>query len=145
VTTAGVAVAVWLAALLALSRRTRELRLLHSVRRSLGAFCYVAATKGAEVLAIVAVQRAFGVTVDPGGTLLVLAALLLATMVPVAPGNLGTYEAAVFLTYRYLGLSPAMALSLAIVQHVAFLIPAVGVGYLFVSANTLSRKAIASR
>jgi hypothetical protein len=35
--------------------------------------------------------------------------------------------------------------SLAIVQHVCFMIPAVGIGYLFISARALSRNAIASR
>jgi hypothetical protein len=145
VMTACAAVSIWLVTLLVLSRRTRELQLLHDIRRSFAAFACVAATKAAELLAIVAVQQAFGITVHPGGTLLVLAAVILATMVPVAPGNLGTYEAAVFLIYRYLGIPAEQALSLAIVQHVAFMLPAVGVGYLFVSANTLSRSAIASR
>jgi len=145
VATASIGVAVWLVALLVMSRRARELSLLKDAGRSLSAFAYIAAMKGIELLAIVAVQRAFGVTISPGGTLLVLAALILATMLPVAPGNLGTYEAAVFLAYRYLGLGPAQALSLAIVQHLAFLLPAVGVGYSFVSARTFSRSAIASR
>jgi hypothetical protein len=142
---ASIGVAVWLVVMLVLSRRTRELHLLHDARGSLGAFACVVATKGAELLAIVAVQHAFGITVHPGGTLLVLAAVILATMLPIAPGNLGTYEAAAFLAYRYLGVSPEQALGLAIAQHVAFVLPAVGVGYLYVSARTLSRSAIASR
>ena len=50
-----------------------------------------------------------------------------------------------FLTYRYLGVSPELALSLAIVQHVCFMLPAIGIGYLFMSAQALSRNAIASR
>jgi uncharacterized membrane protein YbhN (UPF0104 family) len=100
VTTAFVGVTVWLIALLVLSRRTRELRLLHDARRSLGAFVCVAATKGAELLAIIAVQHAFGINVHPGGTLLVLAAVILATMLPIAPGNLGTYEAAACVAVR---------------------------------------------
>ena len=76
---------------------------------------------------------------------MVLAAVVLGTMLPVAPGNLGTYEASVFVTYRYLGVSPEQALALAIAQHVAFMLPAVGIGYLFVSAQALARSAIASR
>ena len=39
----------------------------------------------------------------------------------------------------------ASCLTLAIVQHVCFMLPSVGIGYLFVSAHTLSRSAIASR
>jgi uncharacterized membrane protein YbhN (UPF0104 family) len=79
------------------------------------------------------------------GTLLVLAAVVLGSMVPLTPGNVGTYETAVFVAYRYLGLAPELALSLALVQHIAFIIPSVGVGYLYVSAQTLARSAIASR
>jgi hypothetical protein len=101
--------------------------------------------KGVELLAIAAVQQAFGVHIGAGGTLLVLAAVVLGTMLPLAPGNLGTYEASAFLAYRYLGVAPEQALTLAIVQHVCFMLPSVGIGYLFVSAHTLSRSAIASR
>ena len=74
-----------------------------------------------------------------------LAAVILGSMVPVSPGNLGTYEASVFLAYRYLGVAPEQALSLALVQHLCFMLPSVGVGYLFVSAHTVARSAIASR
>jgi uncharacterized membrane protein YbhN (UPF0104 family) len=123
----------------------RELEILKDWRRSAGALACVIAMKGVEALALAAVQHAFGVQISAGGTLLVLAALILGTMLPVAPGNLGTYEASVFLAYRYLGISPEQALTLAVVEHLCFLLPSVGVGYAFISAHTLSRSAIASR
>jgi len=144
-TAASIGVAVWFVTLGVASRWRSELKLLHSVRRSFTAFACVTAMKGAELLAIIAVQRAFGLDLAWGSSLLVLAAVVLGTMLPVAPGNLGTYEASVFLAYRYLGMSPDQALALAIVQHIAFMLPAVGVGYLFVSAQALARSAIASR
>ena len=145
VTTASLVVAAWFIALMVASRWARELGILKHWRRSIGALACVVAMKAVEALALVAVQLAFGVPVSPGGTLLVLAALILGTMLPVAPGNLGTYEASVFLAYRYLGISPEQALTLAVVEHVCFLLPSVGVGYAFISAHTLSRSAIASR
>jgi uncharacterized membrane protein YbhN (UPF0104 family) len=138
-------VAVLLVALVAASRWTRELRILYDWRRSAGALACVLATKVCEALAIVAVQHAFGVDVAASGTLLVLAAVILGTILPFSPGNLGTYEASVFLAYRYLGVGPEQALSLAVAQHVCFMLPSVGVGYLFFSAQTVSRSAIASR
>jgi uncharacterized membrane protein YbhN (UPF0104 family) len=144
-TTISLGVAAWLVALLIAARFTRELEILKSARRSLIALGCVAAMKGAEFLAIASVQTAYGVHISAGGTLLVLATVILATMLPISPGNLGAYEASVFFVYQYLGLSPELALSLAIVQHVCFMLPAVGVGYLFVSVNALSRNAIASR
>ena len=145
VTTASLVVAAWFIALMVASRWARELGILKHWRRSIAALACVVAMKAVEALALVAVQLAFGVSVSPGGTLLVLAALILGTMLPVAPGNLGTYEASVFLAYRYLGISPEQALTLAVVEHVCFLLPSVGVGYAFISAHTLSRSAIASR
>ncbi|MFI5227651.1 MAG: lysylphosphatidylglycerol synthase transmembrane domain-containing protein [Gemmatimonadales bacterium] len=145
VTTASVAVAAWFIALIIASRWARELALLKSWRRAARALGCVAAMKLAELLAIVAVQHSFGVDVTLSRSLLVLAALVLATMLPLTPGNLGTYEASVFLAYRYLGVSPELALGLAVAQHACFLLPSVGVGYAFLSRHALSRSAIASR
>jgi uncharacterized membrane protein YbhN (UPF0104 family) len=145
VTTAALVVAAWFVTLIVASRWARELEILMDWRRSAGALACVIAMKGVEALALAAVQYAFGVQISAGGTLLVLAALILGTMLPVAPGNLGTYEASVFLVYRYLGISPEQALTLAVVEHLCFLLPSVGVGYAFISAHTLSRSAIASR
>jgi hypothetical protein len=145
VTTASIAVGAWLVALFVASRWAGELGILKHPRRSIGALSCVFAMKGVEALAIVAVQHAFAVQISAGGTLLVLAALILGTMLPVAPGNLGTYEASVFVAYRYLGVSPEQAVTLAVVEHLCFLLPSVGVGYAFISAHTLSRSAIASR
>ncbi|HWH50091.1 MAG TPA: lysylphosphatidylglycerol synthase transmembrane domain-containing protein [Gemmatimonadaceae bacterium] len=145
VTTASLAVAAWFVALVVASRWAHELTLLKSWRRTLRALVCVAGMKIAELIAIVAVQHAFGVDISLGHSLLVLAALVLATMLPVTPGNLGTYEASVFLAYRYLGVSPELALGIAVAQHVCFLLPAVGIGYGFLSRHALSRSAIASR
>ena len=143
--TVSAAVAVWFVTLVVASRWARELEILRNWRRSASALGCVIAMKGSELLAIASVQYAYGVNISAGGTLLVLATVVLATMLPLSPGNLGTYEASVFFVYRYLGVAPELALSLAIVQHVCFMVPAVGVGYLFVSARALSRSAIASR
>jgi len=95
------------------------------------------------LIAIMGVQAAYGVHISIAGSILVLATVILATMLPISPGNLGAYEASVFLVYRYLGVAPELALSLAIVQHVCFMIPAVGVGYGF-TVNGLGWKAIRS-
>jgi len=144
VTTASLAVAAWLVVMLVTSRWARELAILKSAR-ALSALLFVALTKVAEGLAIAAVASAYGITLSVSGTLLVLAAAILASMLPLSPGNLGTYEAGVFLAYRHIGLSPEQALSLAIAQHACFMIPSVGIGYLFLSAQTFARRAIASR
>jgi uncharacterized membrane protein YbhN (UPF0104 family) len=144
-TTVSLVVGALFVGMVVASRWASELEILHSWRRSANALSCVLAMKGAELLAIALVQHAYGVNISTAGTLLVLATVILATMLPISPGNLGAYEASVFLVYRYLGVAPELALSLAIVQHFCFMVPAVGVGYLFVSAQALSRNAIASR
>jgi uncharacterized membrane protein YbhN (UPF0104 family) len=145
VITVAAAVSAWLATLAVAARYAEELAILKSWRKSAAALAGVLAMKIVQAAAIFAVQRAFGVDLSAGGTLLVFAAITLGTMIPVAPGNLGTFEASAFVAYRYLGLPADQALSLAIVQHVCFMVPSVGIGYLFFSAQTLSRSVMASR
>lgn len=144
ITTASLIVGAWFLTLLVASRWAKELRLLHRPRAA-GAMGLVLCMKATEALAIAAVQRAFGVDVGISGTILVLASVILGSMIPVSPGNLGTYEASVFLAYRYLGISPELSMSLAVMQHVCFMLPAVGIGYAYLSAHTVARSAIASR
>ena len=145
VTTASLGVAAWFVTLMVASRWARELDILRQWTRSAAALGCVVAMKLAEALAIVAVQHAFGVNISGSGTLLVLAAVILGTMLPVSPGNLGVYEASAYVAYRYLGLPPEQALTLAVVQHACFMLPSAGLGYLFISAHTLARSAMASR
>jgi uncharacterized membrane protein YbhN (UPF0104 family) len=145
VTSIALLVTILFVVLVVASRWATELRIDRSWTRACAGLGFVIGTKVAEALAIVAVQRAFGIDVDASGTLLVLAAVILGSMIPVTPGNAGTYEAAAFVAYRHLGLSPEQALSLALVQHMCFVLPSVGIGYLFMSAQTFARSAIASR
>jgi uncharacterized membrane protein YbhN (UPF0104 family) len=108
----------------------QRMETLRSIRQSLAALAYALGTKVAEGLGLLAVQHAFGVELGIGSTALVLGAVVLGSMLPVAPGNVGTYEAGAFLAYRHLGIDPPMATVLAISSHACFMIPSVGVGYL---------------
>jgi glycosyltransferase 2 family protein len=103
---------------------------LRSVKQSLIALAFAIGTKLAEGAGLLAVQHAFGVELSVGATALVLAAVVLGSILPVAPGNVGTYEAGAFIAYRHLGLDPSMATILAIASHLCFMIPSVGIGYL---------------
>lgn len=93
--------------------------------------------KSAEVLAVVAAQHALGVTLPWWSAILVVAALGIGTLLPLGPANLGTYEATAFLVYRALGLPADTALGLALVQHLYFLVPAVGTGWLLLAWRQL--------
>jgi uncharacterized membrane protein YbhN (UPF0104 family) len=95
------------------------------------------AKKTVELIAILAVQVAFGLEPSVAGGLLILAGLSVTTLLPVAPANVGVYEATVFAIYRYLGVSSETALGLAVVQHVCFLLPALATGYLTLTLRQL--------
>jgi len=95
------------------------------------------AKKSAELLGVLAVQMAFGVEPTLAGALLVLAALSITTLLPVAPANLGVYEATVFAAYRFLGIPAESALGIAIVQHLCFLLPALATGYVLLTVRQL--------
>jgi len=94
--------------------------------------------KGAEAVGMIAVQLAVGVEVPLAATLVVLASVSLATMLPVAPGNLGVYEGSAFLAYRWAGVEPEAALALAVLQHLTFLAAMGGAGWTSVTLQAVS-------
>jgi len=115
----------------------RRLETLRSVPRGLRALVFALGTKAAEFAGLLCVQYAFGVSLPLSSTALVLAAIILGSMVPVAPANLGTFEAGAVLAYRHLGLPPELATTLAITAHLCFLLPSVGIGYVVATTRQL--------
>ena len=115
----------------------RHLETLRHPGRTIAVSLIALAKKAAEIAAVVAVQVALGVPADLAAATVVIAALALSTLVPIAPANVGVYEATVFAVYRFLGLAPEIALALAIVQHLCFLVPSVVPGYLTLTLRQL--------
>ena len=114
-----------------------RLETLRTPRRFLAALLACFGMKLVEGLAIIATQHALGVHLPASASVLILAAAGVGTMLPLAPGNLGTYEAAVFLAYKWLGVSAGDALALSVVQHLAYLAAATGAGYAVLSLRQL--------
>jgi uncharacterized protein (TIRG00374 family) len=100
--------------------------------------------KLAEMLAIICIQHAFGVALPFASAVLVLAALNLATILPVVPGNIGVYEAATVLAYGYMGVEPERALGMALVQHACYFVALALPGYGWLARGVRSRSAAAS-
>lgn len=117
-------------------RWARDLEALRDWRKAGMSLLFAIAMKGSEALGIYAVQRALGVHLPITTLPVVLAAVMLATMIPLSPGNLGPYEAATLFAYRFLGLPTEQALSLALIQHIAFLVPMLAVGYTMMSLGS---------
>lgn len=100
--------------------------------------------KLAEILAIVCIQRAFGVELPVSSAVLVLAALNLSTLIPVVPGNVGVYEAVTVLAYGYMGVGAERALGMALVQHACYFVALALPGYGWLARGVRSRSAAAS-
>ncbi len=83
-----------------------------------------------QTLGIWAVQKSLGFDLPFWAPILVMGALNLATVLPITPGSFGIYEGTAFLAYQFCGLAPESALGLALLQHLCFLAPMVGTGYL---------------
>ena len=133
-----VIVGAMLVGALVLAQRTPYLQSLRQPSRFAAGIAFAFCVKLAESGAIFAVQRAFGMSFSPERVLLVLAATALGGAIPVAPANIGTFEAAAYAAYRHLGLAPEAALGIAVVQHVCQLLAAVGPGYVLLSVARLS-------
>lgn len=114
-----------------------HLETLRDARRTATVALLAAAKKFAEILAVIAVQLAFGLEPSFVDAVVVVAALALSTLIPIAPANLGVYEATVYGVYRFLGVPAETALGLALVQHLCVLLPALAPGYLMLTLRQL--------
>jgi uncharacterized membrane protein YbhN (UPF0104 family) len=154
-----VLVAAWHAGKVTMSAIGRALppRIMHAVvssgtalapvrspTRSGAALALALGKKLAEALAILCVQRAFGVTLPLQSALLILAAVNLATLLPVVPSNLGVYEAAVVLAYSSLGIPPERALGIALVQHACYFVALALPGYRWLARRATARSSPAA-
>lgn len=86
------------------------------------------AKKAAEGLAIAAIALALGVDLLPWHVVGAVLAVSLSTAVSITPANLGVYEGSLVLVFRAAGVETGLALALALLSHVAFLLPIAGPG-----------------
>jgi uncharacterized membrane protein YbhN (UPF0104 family) len=117
---------------------------LRSLPRSGGALALALLKMFVETLAMICIQRAFGLELPFTSAVLVLAALNLATLVPVVPANLGVYEGAVVLIYTRLGVPAEQAVGVAVVQHACFFVALALPGYAWLAGAGASRSAAAA-
>jgi len=122
------------------SRWAVNLEILRKARNFSFGFMLALLMMFVQTLGIWAVQKSLGLNLPFWTPILVVGALNLATILPLTPGNFGVYEGTAFLAYQYYGLSSETALSLAFLQHLCFLIPMVGTGYLVLLFLTSTQK-----
>ena len=117
---------------------------IRSPTRSGGALAMALVKKLVEAAAILCVQRAFGVDLPIVSALLVLAALNLATLLPLVPGNVGVYEASVVVAYAHFGVPPECALGIAVVQHACHFLALALPGYRWLARGAATRNTAAA-
>lgn len=83
-----------------------------------------------EVLAVFFIQIALGVELGFMAAVVAVAAISLATTLPLTPGRLGIFEAGAMVTYQFLGLDPTQGLALGVMIHVVHTVPFILAGYL---------------
>jgi uncharacterized membrane protein YbhN (UPF0104 family) len=108
---------------------------LRSAARGLPALGLALLKKAVEVAAIACVHRGFGLPVPLSAAIIVLAVLNLATLLPIVPGNVGVFEAAVVLALTRFGISPEQALGVAVVQHLCYFVALALPGLLFATRH----------
>ena len=108
---------------------------LRSPSRGLPALALALLKKAVEVGAILCVQRAFGVHLPIASAVLVLAMLNLATLLPLVPGNVGVFEAAIVLALTPMGVAPEVALGIALVQHLCYFVALAAPGLVWVARD----------
>jgi len=107
-----------------------HLHALRSLPKTVAGFALAIGMKLCEVMAVWMVQKSFGLDYSFPGALLMVAALCIATTLPLTPGRIGIFEATALLIYQYLGLDASKALALGVVIHVVHTLPFLAVGYL---------------
>ncbi len=122
------------------SRWSAHLEVLRDVRTFSSGLLLALLMMLAQTLGIWAAQKSMGLDLPFWVPILVMGALNMATVLPITPGNFGIYEGTVFLVYQFCGLASESALSLAFLQHLCFLVPMVGTGYLVLLFLTSAQK-----
>ena len=114
-----------------------NLQVLRKPKKLSATFILALLQKLAEALAIMCVLMAFEITIPLWGVLAVLVAVNLSTIVSITPANLGVFEGSAFLVYQALGIGSDMAITLALMQHIVYLIPLAGIGWIISSVRSL--------
>jgi uncharacterized membrane protein YbhN (UPF0104 family) len=117
---------------------------LRSPRITIPVLLLALAKKGMEIVALLCVQRAFGVQLPLASAVLALAALNLATIIPVVPGNLAVFEGAIVLAYAHFGVHAERALGMALVQHACYFVALALPGYRWLAFSNPLRSAAAA-
>ena len=116
-----------------------HLRGLRDTRIALLAVLLAVSKKCSKAAAVACVQRSLSIDLPFYAPFLIVGALDLATMISIAPGHIGVFEATVKFSYQYLGVDADRALLLALVYHAAYLVAMVLPGLLVGFSSALAR------
>jgi hypothetical protein len=130
-------------------------RILRIVQQALAAFATLRGTRTSTVLVawtlglifsqlltIVLVFRAVGLTLGFGPALIVLLAIQVVSLPPSAPGKIGVYEYAVILALAAFGIARSEALAYGLILHLTASLPKIILGLVYLSGSKIGLRTI---
>ncbi|MEO8636219.1 MAG: lysylphosphatidylglycerol synthase transmembrane domain-containing protein [Gemmatimonadales bacterium] len=99
------------------------LSVLRSPSRFAGVIGLSFAVWGVNALAFYSMLPAFGINIDPSGTLVMQGLIMFGVAVPAAPGFVGLFEAPIILVLGLYGIPRSLALTYALTYHITTFFP----------------------
>jgi len=116
------------------------LQMLKSGRHLVLALVFSLASWLAHALAVFSLLYAFGFDLPFWGAIVILIINTAVIMVPISPGNLGTFQFACILGLKFFGVPKESALSFSLVLHLFETIPIVALGLYYMFSSRIQLK-----
>ena len=116
----------------------KGIELLRSSQHLAGSLVYSVAAWVAHLLAIYLLFEAFGLQIRFSGAAAVMIINTLVLMIPITPGNAGTFEVAVSTTMSALAVGRSDAVLFALALHIVDILPMFVLGFIFLHVEKLS-------
>lgn len=119
--------------------------MLRSSQHVIGSMAYSLLSWAVHTLVIYLLLKAFGITLPYGAAAAIMILNTLAVMIPITPGNAGTFELAVSSSLIAFSVGRGDAVMFALVLHLLDLLPIVVMGMMFLRHDKVSIREIKSQ
>ncbi|MEA3297470.1 MAG: lysylphosphatidylglycerol synthase transmembrane domain-containing protein [candidate division Zixibacteria bacterium] len=124
---------------------TKGIETLRSSQHFAGTFLYSIVSWSAHTLVIYFLLKAFGFELPLAAAASVMIINTIALLIPITPGNAGTFEVAVSASLAAFSVGRSDAVLFAVALHLIDLLPVLSLGFFFLRSEKLSIREIKSR
>ncbi len=121
---------------------SKGMELLKSSQHIIGSMLYSVFSWGIHTLVIFFLLQAFGITLHFAAAAAIMIVNTLAVMIPITPGNAGTFELAVSSSLAAFSVAKSDAILFALALHLLDLLPIFVLGYIFLHLEKVSIRKI---